>query len=196
MGVIGRSKESNLKSGSLNIGKIREQSLDEQRLGLQNRVSETVSKMTNMIEQVKFFDNIKKHSDNLTDVNKKFIFDSRPANSGANEFSPIGDITKKEDLLRYGPLAGKYVKSEYLRAFTDLPTYINLGNSGNLAGRLYATFLGMKGMSQIAKTVYSPITQIRNATTAALFAIKNGNFGNGEDLLNSAKVVFSNINDN
>ena len=196
MGVLGRSKESNLKSGSLNIGKIREQTLDEQRVGLQNRVSETVSKMTNMIEQVKFFDNIKKHSDNLTDVNKKFIFDSRPANSAAGEFSAIGDITKKADLLRYGPLAGQYVKSEYLRAFTDLPTYINLGNSGNLAGRLYATFLGMKGMSQIAKTVYSPITQIRNATTAALFAIKNGNFGNGEDLLNSAKVVFSNINDN
>ena len=196
MGVLGRSKESNLKSGSLNIGKIREQTLDEQRVGLQNRVSETVSKMTNMIEQVKFFDNIKKHSDNLTDVNKKFIFNSRPANSAAGEFSAIGDITKKADLLRYGPLAGQYVKSEYLRAFTDLPTYINLGNSGNPAGRLYATFLGMKGMSQIAKTVYSPITQIRNATTAALFAIKNGNFGNGEDLVNSAKVVLSNINDN
>ena len=71
MGVVGRTKNAD---GTLKIGKIREQTLDEQRVGLQNKVSETVSKMTNMIEQVKFFDNIKKHSDNLTDVNKKFIF--------------------------------------------------------------------------------------------------------------------------
>ena len=193
MGVVGRTKNAD---GTLKIGKIREQTLDEQRVGLQNKVSETVSKMTNMIEQVKFFDNIKKHSDNLTDVNKKFIFNAPPANAALDEFSPIGSATKKEDLLRYGPLAGQYVKTEYLRAFTDIPTYINFANAGNPASRLYATFLGMKGMSQIAKTVYSPITQIRNATTAALFAIKNGNFGNGEDLVNSAKVVFSKINDN
>ena len=193
MGVVGRTKNAD---GTLKIGKIREQTLDEQRVGLQNKVSETVSKMTNMIEQVRFFDNIKKHSDNLADVNKKFIFDAKPANSLPGEFAQIGKTTSPADLLRYGPLAGQWIKTEYQRAFTDIPTYINFANAGNPASRLYATFLGMKGMSQIAKTVYSPITQIRNATTAALFAIKNGNFGNGEDLVNSAKVVFSNINDN
>lgn len=48
-------------------------------------------------------------------------------------------------------------------------------------------------MSQVAKTVYSPITQIRNATTAAFFALKNGNFGNGENLIKSAQTVFSQI---
>jgi len=193
MGVVGRTKNAD---GTLKIGKIREQTLDEQRVGLQNKVSETVSKMTNMIEQIKFFENIKKHSNNLTGVNKKFIFDTRPANSLPGEFTPLGSATSKDDLLRYGPLAGQWIKTEYQRAFTDIPTYINFSNAGNPASKLYATFLGMKGMSQIAKTVYSPITQIRNATTAALFAIKNGNFGNGEDLVNSAKVVFSNINDN
>ena len=49
-------------------------------------------------------------------------------------------------------------------------------------------------MSQIAKTVYSPITQIRNATTASFFALANGNIGNGRDLVNSVKIIMSEIN--
>ena len=195
-GVIGREKGLD---GSFKIGKIREQTLDEQKIGLQYRVSETVSKMTNMIQQKKFFENINKHNENLKKMpgNRQFLFDDVPVEEQMKgRFEQLGSASKSSDVLRYGPLAGKYIKAEYARAFEDVPTYINLGNDTNVLGRLYATFLGIKGMSQIAKTVYSPITQIRNATTAALFAIKNGNFGNGEDFTNSVKVVFQQINDN
>ena len=200
MGAVGRTKEldGSIKQ-STTIGKIREQTLDEQKVGLQYRVSETVSKMTNMIQQKKFFENINKHNENLKQMpgNRQFLFDDLPVDAKiSQEYIELGKASNPSDVLRYGPLTGKYIKGEYARAFEDVPTVINFGNDTNVLGRLYATFLGIKGMSQIAKTVYSPITQIRNATTAALFAIKNGNFGNGEDFTTSVKVVFQQINDN
>ena len=194
-GVIGRAKE---KGGNFKYRKLRERDLDEQKVGLQYRVAETVSKMTNLIEQTNFYKNIKRHSDSLPE-GQKFFFDEMPP-GGIGQFQQIGDlkggVPTPKSIAQFGPLAGKWIKSENIRAFTDMPQYIKLASDGSMFNRLYATFMGMKGMSQIAKTVYSPITQIRNATTAALFAIKNGNFGNGEDLVNSAKVVFQNINDN
>ena len=199
-GVIGRTrqKDGSFKSG---YGKIREQTIDEQKVGFQFKVSETVSKMSNLVEQTNYYKRLKSYNDQL-DESKKFLFDKRP-NIKLGKFEQIGKFKKNKDgtlsnvptndsLMQYGALAGKFVSSENIRAFTDIPNYINLAE----VNKLYATFLGMKGMSQIAKTVYSPITQIRNATTAALFAIKNGNFGNGDDLINSAQVVFQNINDN
>lgn len=200
MGVVGRVKEldGSVKQSTA-IGKVREQTLDEQKVGLQYRVSETVSKMNNMIQQKKFFENVNKHNENLKNMpgDKRFLFDDIPVDVEIlGKYEKIGDASSNADRLRYGPLAGKYIKSEYARAFQDVPTYVNFGNDTNALNRLYATFLGMKGMSQIAKTVYSPITQIRNATTAALFALKNGNFGNGEDFTSSVKVVFQQINDN
>ena len=199
-GVIGRTKESDGSfKQSTTMGKIREQTLDEQKVGLQYRVSETVSKMTNMIQQKKFFENINKHNENLKSMpgNRQFIFDDMPVGEQiTGAYRELGSASKSEDVLRYGPLAGKYIKAEYARAFEDVPTYINFGNDANFGNRLYATFLGLKGMSQMAKTVYSPITQIRNATTAGLYAIKNGNFGNGENFTSSVKVVFQQINDN
>ena len=185
-GVIGRTKE---KGGKIKYGKLRERDLDEQKVGLQYRVSETVSKMANLIEQTNYYKNLKRHSDSLPN-DRKFLFDKKPLGS-FGQFEQIPD-----QISKYGALAGKYIKKEHIRAFTDIPQYIKLASDAHLGSRLYATFMGMKGASQIAKTVYSPVTQIRNATTAAMFALKNGNFGNGEDLLNSAKVVFQNINDN
>ena len=200
-GVIGRTKQ---KDGSFKtgFGKVREQTLDEQKIGLQFKVSETVNKMSNLIEQTNYYKNLKSYNDDLIKQGngKQFLFDKKPDIKLGN-FERIGNVKINKDgtqsltdesIMRYGPLAGKFVSSENIRAFTDIPSYINFAE----VNKLYATFLGLKGMSQIAKTVYSPITQIRNATTAALFAVKNGNFGNGEDLVNSAQVVFQNINDN
>ena len=45
-------------------------------------------------------------------------------------------------------------------------------------------FLQLKGSAQIAKTVLSPVTQIRNVTSAAGFALANGHFGKGASLFN------------
>ena len=140
--------------------------------------------MSKAVYKKEFFDNVVRHNNTLN-PNNKFLFDKRPVGASPKDFIQIENNPKK-----FGALAGKFVKEENYRAFADTPGFLdNLNNNS-----LYATFLGLKGMSQIAKTVYSPITQIRNATTASFFALANGNIGNGRDLVNSVKIIMSEIN--
>jgi hypothetical protein len=88
--------------------------------------------------------------------------------------------------------------------FVPRPVYKNLTNvvlaedsiGIELLRGLFGSFLKAKGISQYSKTVLSPITQIRNFTTAAAFATANGNvpvFGRGGSLKDSAQAVFANI---
>lgn len=42
---------------------------------------------------------------------------------------------------------------------------------------LYKTFLTFKGLTQAGKTVFSPVTQVRNFTSASFFALHNGHIG-------------------
>jgi hypothetical protein len=108
-------------------------------------------------------------------------------------FDAAGKITDAS-MARYGPVAGKYIKKEYAGAFDNAA---DLGGmqSDSFASNLWSTFLGIKGFSQMAKTVYSPTTQIRNATTAAFFTMMSGNVGNSKALLDSMQTVFSEIGD-
>ena len=63
------------------------------------------------------------------------------------------------------------------------------------AKKIMGGLLRAKGISQYSKTILSPITQIRNFTTASLFALANGNVGAGMkgDLASSADMVFQNL---
>ena len=63
----------------------------------------------------------------------------------------------------------------------------------NVARGLYSGFLKAKGASQFTKTVLSPITQIRNVTSAAMFAVAQGNIGRGAGLGESFAIVANNI---
>ncbi len=53
----------------------------------------------------------------------------------------------------------------------------------------------LKRYSQYAKTILSPFTQVRNVTSAAMFALANGNFGKGASLGTSVNVVLRDIID-
>ena len=55
--------------------------------------------------------------------------------------------------------------------------------------------LQLKGISQFSKTVLSPVTQIRNVTTASLFALAQGNVGRGVDLGESIRTVYKGMSD-
>jgi len=165
-------------------GKARDRTVAEQREGIERRAVETIDRMSKAVYKKEFFDNVVRHNNTLN-PNNKFLFDKRPVGESPKDFIQIENNPKK-----FGALAGKFVKEENYRAFADIPGFLdNLNNNS-----LYATFLGVKGISQIAKTVYSPITQIRNATTASFFALANGNIGNGRDLINSTKIILSEIN--
>ena len=193
--VVGRVKN---KDGSYSDGVIRQRSLEEQRIGFRTKAVETVDVLSKQLAEAAYYKNLFDYNAGLA-PGSKFIFDDIPANVlpeelgsyqriGMNAANPNAEITESMR-MRFGPLAGKYVKEDYLRALEDTQPSIKDGP----INRLYATFLGLKGFSQVAKTVLSPITQIRNATTAAFFALKNGNFGNGEALLDSMQTVFSQI---
>jgi len=95
----------------------------------------------------------------------------------------------------WGSLDGFYVPAPI---YKDLTRQILAEDSvGTAALRgLFGTFLKAKGISQYSKTVLSPITQVRNFTTALTFATANGNIpviGRGSSLKDSAQAVFANI---
>jgi hypothetical protein len=81
------------------------------------------------------------------------------------------------------------------RIYRDLTRVVagDLGAVGNAARSLYGGFLKLKGASQFGATVLSPITQIRNVTTAGLFATMQGNVGRGANLWESLRLTFQNL---
>ena len=183
--------------GRVKPGLIRTRDVAEQELGLRTKMVETVDVMSKHIAKDEYYKNLMRYNNKLSD-DAKFILDTIPPNARFGEYSrigaeagnPLGDITDAQR-ARFGPLAGKYVKNEYKAALEGGADIFDLSKGGI---PLYSTFLGVKGLSQIAKTVYSPITQIRNATTAGFFALANGNVGGGKSLANSVSTIFSNLN--
>ena len=60
---------------------------------------------------------------------------------------------------------------------------------GNLGRQMLGGLLWLKGLSQYSKTILSPITHVRNLTSAAAFAMAQGNIGRGANLLESVRLV-------
>jgi hypothetical protein len=178
---------------------IRARDVGEQEIGLRTKMVETVDIMSKQIAKARYYKNLVDYNEKLGELGQnKFLFDQLPANAKLGEYSRIGAESSnplseigESAKRRFGPLAGKYVRNDYKEALENGSEIFDL-SKGSLP--LYSTFLGLKGLSQIAKTVYSPITQIRNATTAGFFALANGNIGNSKSLANSFSTVFSNLN--
>ena len=102
-----------------------------------------------------------------------------------------GDANKLMD-SPWGSLDGFAVRESVYRDLTRLA----INDDGTLTSILksaYGGFLKVKGYSQYAKTVLSPTTQVRNVTTAGLFATMQGNVGRGANLGESIDLVFNDI---
>lgn len=112
---------------------------------------------------------------------------------------PVGreadEVEKLVGRSGWGSLDGYYVPAPVYKDLTrQILAEDNIGTT--LLRGTFGTFLKAKGISQYSKTVLSPITQIRNFTTALAFATANGNvpvFGRGGSLKDAAQAVFSNI---
>ena len=59
---------------------------------------------------------------------------------------------------------------------------------GHVGRQMYGKFLWLKGFSQYSKTILSPITHVRNVTSASLFALAQGNVGRGANLRRVNKI--------
>lgn len=63
----------------------------------------------------------------------------------------------------------------------------------NILRNIYGGMLKLKGVTQFNKTILSPITQVRNVTSASLFAMAQGNIGNGASLGQSVDIVLRDL---
>lgn len=117
--------------------------------------------------------------------------------SGNGRSTLLGEGAKEgvEETLNtsgWGSLYG-YVVPE--RVYKDLTNQI-IGED-NVLGQLGLGAMGgllrLKGVSQYGKTILSPITQIRNFTTASLFALSQGNIGKGAHLRDSLRLVMGDL---
>ncbi len=66
---------------------------------------------------------------------------------------------------------------------------------GDIFRGLYYPMVKLKGLSQYAKTILSPITQVRNVTSASLFALAQGNVGKNASLFESVDLVLRDLID-
>ena len=101
-------------------------------------------------------------------------------------------VSEKLGQLKYGSLEGYAVPDEVYKQMTRLI----VEPEGAFARGLMATYSGLlraKGFTQYGKTVLSPITQIRNVTSASLFAAAQGNVGKGANVWESVRLVLNDI---
>ena len=108
--------------------------------------------------------------------------------------TPAGAMERPE-VSAWGPLYG-YVVPE--RVYRDLTQKVIGGSDNELVNGLratYSAFLRGKGASQYGATVLSPITQLRNVSTASAFAAAQGNIGREASLGDSVRLVLQDIKD-
>ncbi len=92
----------------------------------------------------------------------------------------------------WGTLDGFAVPQQVYNALTRT-VYEQSGDFSSILRGMYSGFLKAKGATQYGKTILSPATQVRNVTTASMFALANGNVGKGANLLESIRSVFGNL---
>lgn len=92
----------------------------------------------------------------------------------------------------WGSAQGMFVSN---RTYKDLTRLVlgDVGTMSKLGLATYSGFLRAKGITQFGKTVLSPITQVRNVTSASLFAMAQGNVGRGANLFESVSNVVGGI---
>ena len=143
----------------------------------------TMSHLANLVGSAKFFDDLVRLNNSADKMGiDKFLYRSGekagtvPFNG--KQFGKLNALGLEADPDIVKGITG--ASEDWLR------------NGGWLAN-LYTPFLAAKGASQLAKTVYSPITQIRNASTASFFALMNGNVGRNGNIVEAADAMFGRI---
>jgi len=104
----------------------------------------------------------------------------------------IEDVTL-DTLSEWGPLHGYVVPK---RVYDSLTQQVYGGSGHEVIDGVratYSAFLRGKGASQYGKTVLSPITQLRNVSTASAFALANGNVGRQASLGDSVRIVMQDL---
>jgi hypothetical protein len=134
----------------------------------------------------------KRALDVIADIGLKnrWLFDSLSSarNAGILDAMPIEKIPRLGNLLK-SKITNLYASPEFVQMFQ--------GTGGTLdkliSIPIYRLIMQGKVGVQIGKTLYSPQTQVRNVTSASLFALMNGHIGGKASVTNAMKIVFDDI---
>ena len=157
-------------------------SLDVRKADVAVKLKETLGRQAGIISKGNFIDYLDEYNKNLP-KGKEVFRDVLPEGSAGS-----GEYVKLADSPFYGKLRGKFVKNEYINALEK-----DSWQPTSVLGSGYAFFLGLKGLSQLGKTAYNPVGQIRNVTSAMGFALANGNVPNGQTMAESFSLVSASI---
>ena len=101
----------------------------------------------------------------------KTIAEAESILSDPNKFKKV-EIETRPELSGMSALEGKYVRAPEYDAMFDVTS--NWLNNTNIGAAYRYMLLVPKGASQVAKTILSPITHVRNFISAGAFAAANG----------------------
>jgi len=170
----------------------------------------TITQMAQFKGVDNFYSLFRKYVDDDIAKNKtNSIFHNTNTGAGANKFikTPKGAqsyILGKSSLIKnqidelapgetpFGAMHGIAMPSEMWKSMSHI-VMNDMNDTGRIARSLYAGFLKLKGYSQYAKTILSPITQVRNVISASLFAVAQGNVGRGANVMESVRLVKNDI---
>ena len=195
--VLAKMNDGVLKGRTLNSKAIREYlgeytgrskpgvSLESRRSDLSVKLNETLKRQSGIISKGNYLKYLKEYNDTLPAGNKVFLDEVPP---GLIDIQGDKSYVKLSDSFKYGELRGKYVRQDYLNALEQ-----DSWKLSSVLGPGYAFFLGLKGLSQLGKTAYNPVGQIRNVTSAMGFAIANGNVPNGQTMAEAFSFVSKSI---
>jgi hypothetical protein len=135
------------------------------------------AKLSMITRRNELFDNLLNKSDELINNGQRGIFYKSEADAITNfptaEIKQIKiDPSRKFEAGITNPLEGLYTTREIADSLTDAAQNTR---SDSLIGKLYENLiLYPKATSQIAKTVLSPVTHVKNFISAGAFATANG----------------------
>ena len=132
---------------------------------------------------------------NATDEQLDFLREEGFVVLGSKDANSFGKESA-DDIMSsgWGSLHGYAVPE---RVYKDLTRTVigDVNTASQIAKSSYSGFLKLKGAAQYGKTILSPVTQVRNVTTASAFALSQGNVGKGANLWESVDLVFKNLKD-
>ena len=152
---------------------------------LKSSVSLTVSEMISAAANKRAFDAIAESG-----LKNGWLFSSASAarNAGILDAQKITTIPRLGNVLN-SDLTKLYAAPDFVQMFK--------GTGGTLDNLIaipaYRLIMQGKVGIQIGKTLYSPQTQVRNVSSAALFALANGHIGGKASVANAMKMVFDDI---
>ena len=129
--------------------------------------------------------------DKLADIGVKegWLFSSESAATAKRFFDTqkIGDL-KSLGLMKSN-MSKLYATPELVQAFRGT----NKGLDRWIQSGFYRNLLQLKVAAQYGKTVLSPVTQVRNVTSAGLFPLANGHLGGRASVSEAIKMVADDI---